>query len=215
MGCWQLINLGRGFATAGDEGAVTGTGEIVVTQGGKTIATEAAKGMAAIILAKEVSKDITKQQRCNKCEPYQLGNKHQIKRPMGNEINTQYQIKIANLSSYPLTFKASDPYLVSGNKKQTTEIQEWILAGVSFDGLWPMECILVEAKGRYAQFLEGKPDFMKNNIFLKMRNEATSQRSVVSRFRTAKLNWYFYEKETKVYFDRFSRNIVSTIFMPL
>ena len=215
MGWGLLINLGRGLATAGGRGAVTGTGEIVVTQGGKTIATEAAKGMAAIILAKEVSQDITKQQRCNKCEPYQLGNKHQIKRPMGNEINTQYQIKIANLSSYPLTFKASDPYLVSGNKKQTTEIQEWILAGVSFDGLWPMECILVEAKGRYAQFLEGKPDFMKNNIFLKMRNEATSQRSVVSRFRTAKLNWYFYEKETKVYFDRFSRNIVSTIFMPL
>ena len=215
MGWGLLINLGRGLATAGGRGAVTGTGEIVVTQGGKTIATEAAKGMAAIILAKEVSKDITKQQRCNKCEPYQLGNKHQIKRPMGNEINTQYQIKIANLSSYPLTFKASDPYLVPGNKKQTTEIQEWILAGVSFDGLWPMECILVEAKGRYAQFLEGKPDFMKNNIFLKMRNEATSQRSVVSRFRTAKLNWYFYEKETKVYFDRFSRNIVSTIFMPL
>lgn len=215
MGWGLLINLGRGLATAGGRGAVTGTGEIVVTQGGKTIATEAAKGMAAIILAKEVSKDITKQQRCNKCEPYQLGNKHQIKRPMGNEINTQYQIKIANLSSYPLTFKASDPYLVPGNKKQTTDIQEWTLAGVSFDGLWPMECILVEAKGRYAQFLEGKPDFMKNNIFLKMRNEATSQRSVVSRFRTAKLNWYFYEKETKVYFDRFSRNIVSTIFMPL
>ena len=215
MGWGLLINLGRGLATAGGRGAVTGTGEIVVTQGGKTIATEAANGMAAIILAKEVSKDITKQQRCNKCEPYQLGNKHQIKRPMGNEINTQYQIKIEHSTSYPLTFKASDPYLVSGNKKQTTEIQEWILAGVSFDGLWPMECILVEAKGRYAQFLEGKPDFMKNNIFLKMRNEATSQRSVVSRFRTAKLNWYFYEKETKVYFDRFSRNIVSTIFMPL
>ena len=138
MGWGLLINLGRGLATAGGRGAVTGTGEIVVTQGGKTIATEAAKGMAAIILAKEVSKDITKQQRCNKCEPYQLGNKHQIKRPMGNEINTQYQIKIANLSSYPLTFKASDPYLVPGNKKQTTDIQEWTLAGVSFDGLWLM-----------------------------------------------------------------------------
>ena len=215
MGWGLLINLGRGLATAGGRGAVTGTGEIVVTQGGKTIATEAAKGMAAIILAKEVSKDITKQQRCNKCEPYQLGNKHQIKRPMGNEINTQYQIKIANLSSYPLTFKASDPYLVPGNKKQTTDIQEWTLAGVSFDGLWPMECILVEAKGRYAQFLEGKPDFMKNNIFLKMRNEATSQRSVVSRFRTAKLNWYFYEKAAKRHFDIVSRRVVTTIFMPL
>lgn len=193
----------------------TGTTGGVTAQGGTTIAVEAAKGMATVVLAKEVSKDITKQQRCNKCEPYQLGNKHQIKRPMGNEINTEYQIKIANLSSYPLTFQASDPYLVSGNKKQTTEIQEWVLSGVSFDGLWPMQCILVEAKGRYAQFLEGKPDFMKNNIFLKMRNEATSQRSVVSRFRTSKLNWYFYEEQTKVYFDRFSRNIVPTIFMPL
>ncbi|WP_111886111.1 MULTISPECIES: Tox-REase-5 domain-containing protein [unclassified Acinetobacter] len=208
-----LISLGR-LATVGGRGAATGTTG-GATAGSTTIAVEAAKGMAAVVLAKEVSKDITKQQRCNKCEPYQLGNKHQIKRPMGNEINTEYQIKIANLSSYPLTFQASDPYLVSGNTKQTTEIQEWVLSGVSFDGLWPMQCILVEAKGRYAQFLEGKPDFMKNNIFLKMRNEATSQRSVVSRFKTSKLNWYFYEEETKVYFDRFSRNIVPTIFMPL
>ena len=65
---------------------------------------------------------------------------------MGNEINTEYQIKIANLSSYPLTFQASDPYLVSGNTKQTTEIQEWVLSGVSFDGLWPMQCMMCAEK---------------------------------------------------------------------
>ncbi|HFK9535863.1 hypothetical protein QDT05_05770 [Acinetobacter baumannii] len=81
---------------------------VVATQGGRVIATEAAKGMATIVLAKEVSKDITKQQRCNKCEPYQSGNKHEIERSMGHEINTQYQFKIANLSSYPLTFRVSE-----------------------------------------------------------------------------------------------------------
>lgn len=132
--------------------------------------------MATIILAKEVAKDITQQQRCNKCEPYQRGNKHQLERSMGNEVNTQYQLKIANLSSFPLTFKASPPFIKPGNKKATTVIQEWNVAGVSFDGLWPMECILVEAKGRYAQFLTGKPKFMKDNIFKKMIAEATSQK---------------------------------------
>lgn len=141
---WPLIL--RGVAAAGARTAAPAAGEVIAVQGGRTIATEAAKGMATIVLAKEVSKDITKQQRCNKCEPYQLGVKHQLKRPMGNEINTEYQLKIANLSSYPLTFKASVPYLVPGNKKETTDIQEWLVNGVSFDGLWPMECILVEAK---------------------------------------------------------------------
>ncbi|UGQ27242.1 Tox-REase-5 domain-containing protein [Acinetobacter calcoaceticus] len=210
---WGLI--ARGLATAGARVAAPAAGEVVATQGGRVIATEAAKGMATIVLAKEVSKDITKQQRCNKCEPYQLGVKHQLKRPMGNEINTEYQLKIANLSSYPLTFRASAPYLVSGNKKETTDIQEWFVNGVSFDGLWPMECILVEAKGRYAQFLEGKPEFMKRNIFNKMRLEAASQKTVKDSLKTAKLSWYFYERETKTYFDRLTRNMVTTIFMPL
>ncbi|MBJ8481043.1 hypothetical protein I6M70_16920 [Acinetobacter pittii] len=209
---WMFIL--RGAAAVGGR-AAPAAGEVVVTQGGRTIATEAAKGMAAIVLAKEVSKDRTKQERCNKCEPYQLGVKHQLKRPMGNEINTEYQVKIANLSSYPLTFRASAPYLVPGNKKETTDIQEWLVSGVSFDGLWPMECILVEAKGRYAQFLQGKPDFLKKTIFDKMRNEALSQKTVKDRFKSAKLSWYFYEQETKKHFDRLSRNIVTTIFMPL
>lgn len=210
---WGL--LFRGLATAGARTAAPAAGEVIAVQGGRTIATEAAKGMATIVLAKEVSKDRTKQERCNKCEPYQLGVKHQLKRPMGNEINTEYQLKIANLSSYPLTFRASAPYLVPGNKKETTDIQEWSVGGVSFDGLWPMECILVEAKGRYAQFLQGKPEFLKNNIFDKMIAEATSQKAVKDSLKTAKLSWYFYEQETKRHFDRITFNIVNTIYMPL
>ena len=211
---WGLVL--RGLATAGGRSAGVGIGEVVVTQGSKTIATEAAKGMAAIVLAKEVSKDITKQQRCNQCEPYQVGNKHQLKRSMGEEINTQYQLKIANLSSYPLTFKASPPYLVSGNTKPTTDIQEWNVDGISFDGLWPMECILVEAKGRYAQFLDSKkPRFLKINVFNGLVLEARRQKTVIVPYKTTKLTWYFYENEAKNFFDQNGGLIVTSIYMPL
>ncbi|HHP7908437.1 Tox-REase-5 domain-containing protein [Acinetobacter baumannii] len=211
---WGLI--ARGLATAGARVAAPAAGEVIGVQGGRVIATEAAKGMATIVLAKEVSKDITKQQRCNKCEPYQRGNKHEIERSMGNEINTQYQYKIANLSSHPLTFKVSEPFLKPGNKKETTKVQEWVVGGVSFDGLWPMECILVEAKGRYAQFLDPKmAKFLRENVFKLMVKEAKSQRTVVLTMKGAKLQWYFYEKEAKVYFDSRIANMINTIFMPL
>ncbi|KHO13936.1 hypothetical protein NT90_18530 [Acinetobacter baumannii] len=211
---WMFVL--RGAAAVGGRAAAPAAGEVVAAQGGRVIATEAAKGMTTIVLAKEVSKDIAKQQRCNKCEPYQLGNKHEIERSMGNEINTQYQFKIANLSSYPLTFRTSEPFLKPGNKKETTKVQEWVVGGVSFDGLWPMECILVEAKGRYAQFLDPKMKvFIRNNVFDLMIKEAASQRAVVLTLKTAKLNWYFYEKETKDFFDERIANMIHTIFMPL
>lgn len=205
----------RGLATAGARVAASTAGEVIGVQGGRVIATEAAKGMATIVLAKEVAKDITQQQRCNKCEPYQRGNKHQLERSMGNEVNTQYQLKIANLSSFPLKFLVSPPFLKPGNTKETTKVQEWVVGGVSFDGLWPMECILVEAKGRYAQFLTGKPVFLRDDIFAKMVLEAGSHKAVVGRFKSAKLSWYFYEQETKRYFDRQTRNTIPTIYMPL
>ncbi|WP_180175540.1 MULTISPECIES: Tox-REase-5 domain-containing protein [unclassified Acinetobacter] len=210
---WTLL---RGLATAGARSTATGVGEVVITEGGKRIAIEAAKGMATLILAKEVSKDVKKQEKCKKCEAYALGDKYLIKRSMGDETNTQYQLKIANLSSYPLTFKAYTPYIVEGNKKPTTPIEEWQLNGVSFDGLWPLECILVEAKGRYAQFLDGsKPEFMVEKIFREMLAEAARQRAVNLRFKTTKLVWYFYENETKQHFDSIGGNIVTSIHMPL
>ncbi|XZY04320.1 Tox-REase-5 domain-containing protein [Acinetobacter baumannii] len=211
---WGLI--ARGLVTAGARIAAPAAGEVVGVQGGRVIATEAAKGMATIVLAKEVATDMAQQQRCNKCEPYQRGNKHDIQRSMGNEINTQYQFKIANLSSHPLKFLVSPPFLKPGNKKPTTKVQEWVVEGVSFDGLWPMECILVEAKGRYAQFLDPKkPRFLKENVFRNMVNEARTQIVVVQTLKGAKLQWYFYEKESKAYFDGRIYNLIKTIYMPL
>ncbi|QBQ17121.1 Tox-REase-5 domain-containing protein [Acinetobacter haemolyticus] len=216
MGYGLLLNFLRGAATVGGRGAATGAGEVVITQGGKKIAIEAAKGMAAVVLAKEVSKDITKQERCNKCEAYTLGNKHLIKRSMGDEVNTKYQFKIANLSSYPLTFKTYTPYVAEGNKKETTPIEEWSLSGTSFDGLWPMECILVEAKGQYAQFLDAKkPDFLKMSVYRDLVSEATRQKGAITPYKTTKLTWYFYEDEARRYFVRQGGIIVTSIFMPL
>ncbi|WP_436872550.1 Tox-REase-5 domain-containing protein [Acinetobacter haemolyticus] len=216
MGYGLLLNFLRGAATVGGRGAATGVGEVVITQGGKKIAIEAAKGMAAVVLAKEVSKDITKQERCNKCEAYTLGNKHLIKRSMGDEVNTKYQFKIANLSSYPLTFKTYTPYVADGNKKATTPIEEWSLSGTSFDGLWPMECILVEAKGQYAQFLDAKkPDFLKMSVYRDLVSEATRQKGAITPYKTTKLTWYFYEDEARRYFVRQGGIIVTSIFMPL
>lgn len=212
---WPLILRLAGGAAA-RTAATTGAGEVIVTQGGRKLAIEAAKGMATVVLAKEVSKDITKQQRCNKCEAYQFGNKHLIKRSMGAEVNTQYQVKISNLSSYPLTFRSYTPYVAEGNTKATTQIEEWNLTGTSFDGLWPMECILVEAKGQYAQFLDPKkPRFLKVDVFNGLVLEARRQKTVITPYKTTKLTWYFYEREAKTFFDNNGGLIVTSIYMPL
>lgn len=211
---WPLILRLAGGAAA--RTTATGAGEVIVTQGGRKLAIEAAKGMATVVLAKEVSNDITKQQRCNKCEAYQFGNKHLIKRSMGAEVNTQYQVRISNLSSYPLTFRSYTPYVAEGNTKATTQIEEWDLTGTSFDGLWPMECILVEAKGQYAQFLDPKkPRFLKVDVFNGLVVEARRQKTVVTPYKTTKLTWYFYEQEAKTFFDNNGGLIVTSIYMPL
>jgi hypothetical protein len=211
---WSLLL--RGASGLGTRSVVTGAGGVVVTQGGQKIAVEAIKGMATIVLAKEMSTDSTKQERCNKCEPYKFGNKYLIKRSMGAEINTEYQYKIANLSSYPLTFKTYTPYIATGNKKATTPIEEWNVGGTSFDGLWPMECILVEAKGQYAQFLDPKkPDVLKANVYRDLVLEATRQKRTIIKYKTTKLTWYFYEDEARKYFISQGGNIITSIFMPL
>ena len=98
----------------------------------------------------------------------------------------------------------------------TTEIQEWVLSGVLFDGLWPMQCILDEAKGRYEQFLDPKmKEFIRDSVYKCLVKEAQSQRIVKNRFKTANLSCYFYEQAAKRHFDRVSSRIVTTIFMPL
>lgn len=44
--------------------------------------------------------------------------------------------------------------------------------------------------------------------------EATSHKAITLVYKTAKLNWFFLEKDAKEYFDKESNNIVSTIYLP-
>ncbi|WP_180034537.1 MULTISPECIES: Tox-REase-5 domain-containing protein [unclassified Acinetobacter] len=135
---------------------------------------------------------------------------------MGAEVNTEYQIKISNLSSYPLTFNSYTPYIADGNTKATTPIEEWNLVGTSFDGLWPIDCILVEAKGQYSQFLDPeKPRFLKMDVFNGLVLEARREKTVITPYKTIKPTWYFYEREAKTFFDSNGGLIVSSIYMSL
>lgn len=90
-----------------------------------------------------------------------------------------------------------------------------MLSNVSFDGLWPIPCTLVEAKGNYAQFLAESKKGIRKFIFEGLTKEAIGQRSVNLRYKTTKLLWYFLEQEAKQHFDIESGEIVKTIFIPL
>ena len=79
-----------------------------------------------------------------------------------------------------------------------------------------MECILVEAKGQYAQFLDPKkPKFLRLDVFNGLVAEARRQKTAIASYKTAKLNWYFYEKEAKTFFDNNGGRVVTSIYMPL
>lgn len=147
-----MQRLATSMATATAGGVVVGAGGFVITETGRRVAVEALKGVGVTILAKEISEDLETQEKCNKCDSYNLGHKLMIKRTMGDRTNTYYQAYIANIASLPLKFNSYPPYIKEGNTKETTQIEEWKLKGVAFDGLWPTECMLVEAKGMMLSF---------------------------------------------------------------
>lgn len=161
----------------------------------------------------EIEKE--KQTKCKKCEAFTLGKKHIKKISFGDPDNAKYQFKISNMLSDPLKFKVGTPSVSEGKTKPSTPIEEWMLSNVSFDGLWPIPCTLVEAKGNYAQFLAESKKGIRKFIFEGLTKEAIGQRSVNLRYKTTKLLWYFLEQEAKQHFDIESGEIVKTIFIPL
>ncbi|MDH5821909.1 Tox-REase-5 domain-containing protein [Luteimonas sp. RD2P54] len=93
-----------------------------------------------------------------------------------NIINYDYQLYIANMRSAPLRFgyvvaDKADPernffsvdtlfdYLNRRGYSRT--IQEWHFNACEFDGFWPDDCMVVEAKGNYDHFLDenGEPRY--------------------------------------------------------
>ena len=76
--------------------------------------------------------------------------------------------------------------------------------------------MILQRGGPTLQFLDPKKkEFIRDSVYKGLVKEAQSQRIVKDRFKTAKLDWYFYEQAAKRHFDIVSRRVVTTIFMPL
>jgi len=142
-----------------------------------------------------------------------------------NIINWVYQIHVANLKASPEQFGFCDRdtgapvsnfnmsligKLVSRFKGEPTadlaqlNITEWLYNGVWFDGFWRELCTVVDAKGRYQQFLdengEPKSGFPREFVFPNFLKEAGRQMSAVaSGFPRSKIEWHFMEKSTYQY----------------
>ncbi|MBJ9905281.1 Tox-REase-5 domain-containing protein [Acinetobacter bereziniae] len=162
---------------------------------------------------KEIEKE--KQTKCKKCEAFTFGKKHRKKISFGDPDNAKYQFRISNMLSDPLKFRAGTPSVSEGKTKPSTPIEEWLLNDVSFDGLWPIPCTLVEAKGNYAQFLAESKRKIREFIYQGLIKEAGRQKTINLRYKTTKLIWYFIEEDAKKHFDDVSGRLVTTVYEPL
>lgn len=138
------------------------------------------------------------------------------------KINYDYQLYIANLKAGPEHFSYCDKdtglpvtnfdlsiagrawSALKGEAQPNPEqlnITEWLYSGVWFDGFWRGDCTVVDAKGRYAQFLspdDGTPNrgFPYLFLFPSMIAEATRQIGAISAaLPQAKLQWHFMQVE--------------------
>jgi len=133
-----------------------------------------------------------------------------------NLINYEYQLYIANLRSAPLRFgflvaDKADPartffsvdtlfdYLHRKGFSRT--VQEWHFNACEFDGFWLKDCTVVEAKGRYDQFLdengEGKYGFVEGSVIQPWARQMERQRVAIRIAEPqGKLLWCFMQANT-------------------
>ncbi|MFC7519736.1 Tox-REase-5 domain-containing protein [Xanthomonas populi] len=157
------------------------------------------------------------------------------------KLNYDYQLYIANLKAGPEHFSYCDKVsglplsdvdlslagrawsALKGEAQPDAEqlnITEWLYNGVWFDGFWRDDCTVVDAKGRYAQFLDedGRPlqGFPSNVVFPDMRNESLSHISAVeTALPQAKVEWHFMEAATYYHARRIIPLPITTHFTPL
>lgn len=82
--------------------------------------------------------------------------------------------------------------------------EEWVWLGTDFDGFIPAECLLQEAKSRYAKFLERDKDgeLQPREWFdghEDLQNALIRQAKKVNANPPARLKWYFQEADTREY----------------
>jgi len=184
--------------------------------------------------------ETTDETACNECVLKQ----GYIDKPSGgryvsasNLVNYEYQLYIANLRSAPLHFgymvaDQADPerkffsvdtlfdYINRGGYSRT--VQEWHFNACEFDGFWPGECTVVEAKGNYAHFLDdfGEPrwEFVRKEVFGKWNEQMRRQRNaLVVAGPQGSLHWYFMQDATRTAAIRIAGledGICSTLPMP-
>lgn len=138
------------------------------------------------------------------------------------KINYDYQLHIANLKAGPEQFCYCDKatgapvsnfdFSLAGRAwsalkgepqpdPERLNVTEWLYSGVWFDGFWRGDCTVVDAKGRYAQFLgeDGLPKrgFQSRVVFPGLVKEAKAHAAVVApAMPQAKVQWHFMERPT-------------------
>jgi len=184
--------------------------------------------------------ETTDETACNECVLKQ----GYIDKPIGgryvsakNLVNYEYQLYVANLRSAPLRFgymvaDKADPerkffsvdtlfdYINRGGYSRT--VQEWHFNACEFDGFWPGECQVVEAKGNYAHFLDdfGEPrwDFVMGKVFKPWIGQMNRQRMAIQIAEPqGSLRWYFMQEAVRaaaVGFAGLDAQICTTLPMP-
>ncbi|WP_229202475.1 restriction endonuclease fold toxin 5 domain-containing protein [Burkholderia pseudomallei] len=98
--------------------------------------------------------------------------------------------------------------------------EEWKWFGTDFDGFVPAECLLQEAKSRYAKFLrrnvEGELQPRKwFEGFADMQDNLIRQATIVNMNPPARLKWYFEEADAREYMlPALIRNKVQSVVQP-
>ncbi|QJQ02508.1 hypothetical protein C798_20445 [Herbaspirillum rubrisubalbicans Os34] len=142
--------------------------------------------------------DVTKQSdKCKKCPPD--GGALVTRRWNMSDISREYQARVTGFAPYT----------------------EWAFSGVDFDGFRSPECLLQEAKARYAQFFNketGEPKlFFSFTGYRKLLMQAKKQSVVTLASPPSRLNWYFMEKSVcdhmkMVFSDQ--GLVITTVYMP-
>ncbi|WP_112069373.1 restriction endonuclease fold toxin 5 domain-containing protein [Herbaspirillum rubrisubalbicans] len=172
-------------------------GSAAVAAGAATVYTNSKKAEEAE--SKPLAQvDVTKQSdKCKKCPPD--GGALITRRWKMSEISRDYQARVTGFAPYT----------------------EWSFGGLDFDGFKSPECLLQEAKARYAQFFDQELDepkfFFSFTGYDKLIKQARKQDAVTKASAPARLNWYFMEEFVYKHMKNRFREaglLITVVFMP-